>query len=189
MTSPKPRPKVDPRPMLEALACVVRERGAVYVSAPITTGRRLQDWHAAGRPGSHETSVRKLNVEAASLVVQQVRERWGGVVIDPTALPDQPGWEQPDYHAFWVDIVARFTRAVVLVDGWESSEGCLREMAAALDHAVALFDQRLEPLGASALVCVLREAHGSGDVPEPVRAILDRLGALRPAVAALNLHG
>src|SRR5438128_1237024 len=84
--------------ILGILHCTMEGRDGVYVSAPITTGRRFVDWRMG--PGAslapadedygmqHRAHVVLPNREHVRPLVRRVREYFGGVVIDPTALED-----------------------------------------------------------------------------------------------------
>ena len=115
-------PAVIVRAMLDAIGCVVGDRGAVYVSTPITTGPRYLAWRAG--PGSalekgtatyraeHRAHVVEPNLASVGPIVAAARDRFDLPVIDPTQLADVPGWLQPDYHGFWTDVVRLHARVV-----------------------------------------------------------------------------
>ena len=84
---------------------------------------------------------------AARPLVRRVRQHFRGVVIDPTALEDIPGWVQDDYHSLWTEVVEQYAHTVVFTDGWEYSSGCTREFLAAVRSGAALLREDLTPLG------------------------------------------
>jgi hypothetical protein len=61
-------------------------------------------------------------------------------------LEDVEGWEQPDYHTFWLDVIDTFAREVVFCDGWHFSTGCCIELARAHSRGLSLRDEQLSPL-------------------------------------------
>src|SRR6266511_1596067 len=76
------------RLVYEVLDGVVEDRGAIYVSTPITTGRRFVDWRRGSGAGlapseeryrrEHDRQVVQRNREHAKPIVRAVRERgWG----------------------------------------------------------------------------------------------------------------
>lgn len=153
--------------LLGFLRCVgVEGRNSVYVSVPITTGREFAAWFSqqpdagsdAYRSRLHREVVQP-NLKRARPLVQQVRDRWSDMpVIDPTGLDDVPGWTQADYHAFWVQIVLRHAALVVLAEGWQYSNGCALEVAAAVRSGADLLDHHLEPMNTTVATRLLREA-------------------------------
>jgi hypothetical protein len=178
--------------MAAALACTLEPRTALYVSTPITTGARFVAWRrgpgAALDPASEEYHHERLarvvtpNREAVVALVAETRERVGEPVIDPTTLEDVPGWQQFDYHRFWVDVIERFAHAVVFVDGWEYSSGCVLELAAAARCRLALLrpdGTTLPRAEARQLVhAAIDDVRGDAVLPtEPLEAALSALDA------------
>lgn len=145
------------RVVFEVLDGVLPDREAIYLSVPITTGKRFLDWRRGpgaglapsdGRyPSEHRRHVVDPNREHVVPVVRMLRERLGSVVIDPTTLHDVPGWGQADYHAFWTRVIERYAGTVVFLDGWEFSSGCTHELVAAIRAGARLLREDLAPLG------------------------------------------
>lgn len=131
------------------------QRNAVYVSAPITTGKAFIAWRrGAGRElregtpefvRAHRAEVVLPNTQRAARLLELLRWRHVGLLIDPTAF-DVPGWNQYDYHRFWLRVIERHVRRVIYLDGWEYSTGCSLEFQKALELALDCVDERLEPL-------------------------------------------
>jgi hypothetical protein len=67
-------------------------------------------------------------------------------VIDPTALPEQLDWEQPEYLIFWGSVIERFVGTVVFADGWEHSNGCTYEFLVSCKTGARTLDSSLQPL-------------------------------------------
>ena len=131
---------------LRALTCAVGGRTALYVSAPLTSGRRFAEWRGAasslqgGSASEHHLAhfhhVVTPNRAAAAQVVSEIRRNpptWIAkrspplVVIDPTALPDFVGWQQDDYRVLWARVIEQFAQAIVFLEGWHYSSGCAYE--------------------------------------------------------------
>lgn len=171
------------------LGCAVEDRQAVYVSVPITTGRRFVDWRRGPGAGLADDSseyqrqlrahVIEPNVQAAAPIVRALRERSDGVVIDPTAVDDVPGWEQSDYHDLWARVIERYASTVVFASGWEFSTGCVHELATALRVGAAILDQDLLPMPPETAARRVRRALddiADGVLPAaPLRRALDAL--------------
>lgn len=120
---------------LNIFRTVAARRSATYVSSPLTTGPRAFEWHRRNCAPVDATSfhddVIEPNRSDAANFVRVLREREGHVIIDPTALPDVPGWTQPDYRYFWGRVIEEFCIEVVFRDGWQFSSGCAYELLVA----------------------------------------------------------
>lgn len=155
---------------LNIFRTVTVRRSATYVSSPLTTGPRAFEWHRRNGAPVDATSfydnVIEPNRKDAAAFARALRERRGQVVIDPTALPDVPGWTQQDYRYFWGRVIEEFCIEVVFRDGWQFSSGCAYELLVAWHN-----DCRL--------LC------------EDGRAleIADALTLLEHAIREANLHG
>ena len=122
--------------MAQAISCVVSPNSAVYISGPITTGKNFIDWylsHGLALASDKLIYFSRLkadviqNNEAAILALASaIRSQTEASVIQPASL-FIPDWTQPDYIDFWLNIIDRFSKELVMVDGWEYSVGCVSE--------------------------------------------------------------
>jgi hypothetical protein len=154
--------------LLGTMSTVLHEqRDACYVSTPITTGSEFVDWwrrqgHSLGRDDpAYEVELQHVvrrNTEAVRPLVAKVERIFQHPVIDPTRLGPVPGWQQPDYHRFWVRVIDRFVQTVVLADGWSYSSGCALEFAAAVTRDRVVLDAALRPLSRQRGACLLEDA-------------------------------
>lgn len=175
---------------VEAFASVVEGRTAIYVSSPLTTGRRAFEWHLKeGRdrnhprlPGSSDFrhKVIEPNRAEASTFVRKLREDRNRVVIDPTAMKDIAEWTQADYRVFWGLVIERYAEMVVFRDGWMFSSGCVYEFFVAWSSRAHLVREDFAPLsleeGRSLIaeaLGVTREKGASSDFLEDVLDALD----------------
>jgi hypothetical protein len=134
--------------ILEALRCVVGSEGAIYLATPITGGLRFLEWygtegrHLRGQPRydtERRTKVISPNCEHAAAFAETLRGMLGKVVIDPSRFFLEH-WTQPAYRALWCEVVRHFASAVHLNEGWWASVGCARELLAAVDKGIPLFE-------------------------------------------------
>jgi len=147
-------------------ASVCDGRTAIYVSTPLTTGKRLSEWSThSGRGPAHPEYDQGLRVHVvepnradARLFVADRRRATGRIVIDPGALDDVPGWTQNDYRAFWGRVIERYASTVVFREGWEHSSGCSYEFLVSLQTGAETFDAELRPLSAQRGLSLLRDA-------------------------------
>jgi hypothetical protein len=136
--------------MLAALRTVLSPNEAIYVSTPITTGEPYL--HALEHGSRHlsQELIREivaLNMTLAAAAVNETRSSFSPTpVIDPTALEDQPDWEQDHYHAFWLRVIGEFVFAVVLRDGWQYSNGCALEFIRSRSKGIKVLKQNFDPL-------------------------------------------
>ncbi len=179
----------------EAFACVVAGRTALYVSSPLTTGRRASEWHlrsertAPTRSDADDFRRRVIepNRQQAAAYVRDLRERTKRVVIDPTALEDMPRWTQADYQVFWGQVIQRYAEAVVFRNGWQYSSGCAYEFLVSHTSGGRLLREDLTPLtleeGLSLIGRAIQEARmrgASGEFLQQVREALEE--AATPAL-------
>lgn len=162
----------------------------VYVSAPITTGRRYLAWCAngsadgSGSRDDHRHQVVLANLRAAEKVVRLVRERFSAPVVDPTMLDDLAdwGWEQVDYHRFWVALIESYINTAVFVDGWEYSTGCAIEILTAYRKGIPVLDENLGPLAPDTATELVERAvadfHAAGLTAEPLAVTATELRTL-----------
>jgi hypothetical protein len=139
------------------MGTAVPPNGAIYVSAPITTGRRYAEWMStpALRPEGTGADVdlgfvREVvqpNRARARRAVDELRRAGRGIVIDPAALNDVPGWGQDDYRCLWAEVISRFASRVVFVDGWEFSSGCAYEFLVSMRLRIPVESECGERLG------------------------------------------
>lgn len=130
-----------------AFEAVISEHAAIYVSTPLTTGRRSLDWHDVQAGGGmttkraerafYEQVIEPNRLEASSFV-SRLRRKEAQPVINPAALRDLPGWTQNDYRVMWGDVISRCVRLVVFRDGWEYSDGCTYEFFVAVKQRLQM---------------------------------------------------
>ena len=149
--------------MLSSMRTVVAKRAAIYVSTPITTGRRLVSAVAERSPDEVSQEDRRLvtqdNIRAAIDVVNQVRSSFPHrPVIDPTALEDRPDWQQHHYHSFWLAVIDEFVGTLVMCEGWEFSTGCSYEYVRGLHHQLPIYNSDLELISIGDGTALLRQA-------------------------------
>ena len=146
--------------LLNVLGSVVVDRSAVYVSTPITSGRRFADW-SSGRdleidlshPETYQEFLREVlepNSEHARKIINKLRSLFPKPLIDPTALKDIEGWVQDDYRVLWAKIIEQYADTVVFLNGWQYSNGCAYEFFIAnrpgSDSRPSVLNETLEPL-------------------------------------------
>jgi len=162
--------------VLEAFSCVVHGRTAIYVSSPLTTGQRAFEWRlrngaftGATQHGEGEAFRREVvepNRREAAAYAVRLRESTHRVVIDPTALPEAPGWNQSDFRALWGRIIDRYADSVVFRDGWQYSSGCGYEFLVGCESGARLLREDLKPLvfeeGRSLIGRGIKESHERG---------------------------
>ncbi|MEK6408215.1 MAG: hypothetical protein AABN34_14740 [Acidobacteriota bacterium] len=132
---PQPSHTRDIKHLLQVLASVVSPRGAVYLSAPITSGKRFVR-HSEGNSVdlNRDELVRHVitpNLAHAASIVERLRREGIGPLIDPTAVDDFADWTQDDYRHLWGSVIERYAHTVVFVDDWHHSNGCAYEFLVA----------------------------------------------------------
>jgi len=141
---------------LLGLETVLKTGFGIYVSGPITTGRRflnfLQRYSADSGTAEYaamfEQEVVRPNVLAQRELVALVANRLAPreVVIDPTVLPIFPDWGQSDYHSLWATVIERWVKRVVFADDWQYSSGCAWEFLVAYRQGLPVLNAEEQPI-------------------------------------------
>jgi hypothetical protein len=152
---PQPTRPREIQLLVEAFASVLEGRSGTYVSSPLTSGWRAVEYRRRGNsvapkfttPDDFLHQVIQPNRDEAARYVRQLRQSRGGVIIDPTATAEFPGWSQSDYRVWWGEVIRRFVETVIFRDGWQYSSGCAYEFFVAkraglrtLNQDMALLD-------------------------------------------------
>lgn len=143
-----------------ALDCVLNGEKAVYASTELTTGLRLynamreagvktvadlkqakgKDWYSA--------NIWDANVRAACEFAARVRANLLGKMLVITPAPfSAPGWTQPEYLAFWEQLIRTRISASWFNLNWQYSNGCTFEFAVSADAGVSVFDHEGRTIG------------------------------------------
>lgn len=140
---------------MQVFNCIVGDLGTVYVSGPITTGRRFIDWYILkGFALENDTNIYQfvkyedvLSKNKADIieVANRLRKTSTAPVIEPASLHITT-WDQQDYHRFWTETLRRFVSRVVIIDGWQYSIGCVIEFHYAVQCGIEMFSQNGLPL-------------------------------------------
>jgi len=146
--------------LLNVLGSVISDQTAVYVSAPITSGRRFANWSSArdleidlSQPETYQEFLREVlepNSKHARKIIRRLRSSFTKALIDPTALKDIEGWTQDDYRVLWARVIEQYAGTVIFLDGWQYSNGCAYEFFIAnrlgSDSRPSVLKETLEPL-------------------------------------------
>ena len=140
------------RGLISAIECVCPEKTATYVSGPITTGKRFLEWYLeighrieqdALRYGQELSSTVRRQNEREIIAVASIVRAQGAIVIEPTSL-DVLQWRQSDYLAFWIEVLTRFCRRIILVDGWQYSVGSVVEFFHSIRNGIVAQDSNFK---------------------------------------------
>lgn len=139
--------------VFSSIDCVLNGEPAIYCSSELTTGLRLYEAlrehglktakelkEKLGKPW-FETNIFGPNIRSASEFAKSVRTslRDNSLVITPAPF-NAPEWTQPEYLAFWEELIRTRIKAVWFNENWEFSNGCTFELAVALDAKVPAFN-------------------------------------------------
>lgn len=143
------------RVALTMIRCTLPADKAIYVSTPITNGKRLLPWRASlpecvkQDKQAYEAllldNIIKPNTHDGHLFAQQVRVQTGRPVIDPTPFMADD-WTQADYIEFWSCVIEDYAAEVWFNDGWEYSNGCAQEYLVALKCGIPTLDSNGQAL-------------------------------------------
>jgi hypothetical protein len=143
-----------------ALDCILNREKAIYASAELTSGRRLYDalrefhvktadelkqlkgkeWYTA--------NIWDANVKSAQDFAAHIREKIGAKTLVITPAPfSAPGWTQPEYLAFWEQLLRTRISSTWFKSDWQYSNGCTFEFAVSTDAGFPTLDHRGNALG------------------------------------------
>jgi hypothetical protein len=152
--------------MCSTFSSIVGDAKAVYLSAPLTTGRRfgangsIEPGLADGEPSrSANDELIAQNRERARTAAKRLREELATTVIDPTALQDVDGWTQQDYHVFWEQVIKKYAQTIVFLDDWEYSNGCAYEFLVAQRGQIHCLNERLQYMSLLDGLQLIRKAY------------------------------
>jgi len=158
-------------PYFLAMKCVLNDERAIYCSSELTSGLRLYnellkrdlkaDWELKRQVGDawYKKNIVKVNSDAANEFAASVRRKQtdGTLVITPAPL-EVPGWGQPEYLAFWEELIRTRVKEVRFNKNWQFSNGCTLEFWAAADQGIPTFDLDGNPLGLGAAMASIQAA-------------------------------
>ncbi len=148
----------------------LRAREIIYISEPITSGRRLytfMDAHGyktieqAKKDADFFKDVVGPNLAEGNRIADLWAQRAKGVVIATTdfeksvrASGKSPDWGQDDFMSMWMALVDKKVTKMVMVDGWEYSNGsgeeylqaALMEMGDRSRNNIAVIDEDGKPV-------------------------------------------
>ena len=178
----------DTEVLLSVVArCADNRRPFAYLSVPLTTGRAFIELLARrdGAPVDPEriradrNSTVAHNRRRAYEAAARLRAVQSGMVIDPSRFADVPGWEQADYHTFWIMVIEQYAEKIFFLDGWQYSVGCTIEFCTAVQLGLPMLTNRRTPFdeatGKRLVLAAIDEYAAAGLDTEPLRdATIDR---------------
>ena len=157
--------------VFSGLDCALVHEQAVYCSSELTTGARL---YAALREHQLKTRAElrermgqawfqanlwEPNVNAAMEFAESVRRELGGGAMVITPAPfEAPGWNQPEYWAFWEKLLRTRIKAAWFNRNWQFSNGCAFEFAVARDAGLPTLDHEGQALDIRTGIELVKEA-------------------------------
>ncbi len=158
-------------PYFSAMDCLINDKKAIYCSSELTSGLRLYTEMEDAGVGSvkdlkskrgdewYDKFILNANKDEAKKFAASVREsRTDRIPVITPAPFDVRGWDQPEYLAFWEEVIRTRVTAVHFKDKWEYSNGCTFEYAVALDAQIDRFDQQGQALERDQAITFVRNA-------------------------------
>lgn len=128
--------------ILSMIKSIFGNERVIYLSGPITGGKRFVDWQNAvgskiadddGRRSLCQTQVIDFNIQALQKQADGLRSQ-NIKLIEPGSLETPPLiWPQKEFYALWREVIRDHVKAVRFVDGWEYSAGCAYEYLCAIE--------------------------------------------------------
>jgi hypothetical protein len=158
-------------PYFSAMDCILKGEEAIYCSSEITSGWNLfkamqkhdvtsQEALIMKRGKSwFETNIVRINSAAADNFAKSVRDQQSGhtPVITPAPL-NISEWGQPEYLAFWEELIRTRVSSIRFNPNWEYSNGCTFEFAVAVDKDIPILSSQGIPIPASVAIAAVKDA-------------------------------
>lgn len=112
-----------------------------YMSTPYSTGRRLVEWKLQGENRNHDGDFANVIAPNIETSIELQAELWAKKalrVINPALLGTVDGFQQADYHCFWIEVIREYATTVLLAPDWQYSSGCVWEVIAGLKYGLSL---------------------------------------------------
>lgn len=181
------RPITIHEAILQAWECAFGRTRVIYLSGPITTGRRKIDSIRRG-DGVSADEITGQNCKILIEAANRLREERGDVVVEPASL-QIPGWSQQEYLTLWKELIKRHARLVIFMPDWEYSVGCVTEYAMAKAEGIptAMYDGT--PLHSNEAIELLSRARWNirTDIHHPQLKRLDV--AIEATISRIQMDG
>lgn len=153
-----------------------------YVSSPITSGKRLYDFmdafhyttleEARVHKDAFKAQVILPNIEEAESTGTHLLERISGVVVSPTSFEGQfykqiaSQWSEHAFMALWLNFIEMKVDHILMLDGWEYSNGASEEFLLAImmqchlcaRNNIEIFDARYHSLSLDQGISLLEKS-------------------------------
>ncbi len=111
----------------------IRNTGPLaYISVPITSGQKYYELKQVDPnmdPKEFMTAVMRANYHIGWEQVEKVQERRKCSVLYPADLiPARQKWQQEEFQALWLNIIAEMCTEVHMCRGWNLSNGGIEEL-------------------------------------------------------------
>lgn len=186
---------------LGAFGCVMA-KNVMYISVPVTSGKRLYDYmDAKGFKTPEEAkkdraeffrNVIQPNIEEGVQLSQDWAKKIDGAVIAPAEFEKCRGlkgtkWGQDAFMGMWLGVIDDKVTTMVMTDGWQYSDGAGEEYLQAVlmkmgrrgRNDIEILDARGSPLtleqGVQLLSDAFNDLHARGLNPRNMAATLSRL--------------
>ncbi|MEZ0225983.1 MAG: hypothetical protein ACAH83_15625 [Alphaproteobacteria bacterium] len=122
-----------------AAFATIKTKELAYVSIPITSGRRLYDYMEANgfmtakeAKADHAAFFKNVvspNFDAGLRASAEWAEKLDGAVIAPVEFEkhlrthNAVDWDQDDFMGMWIPLIEQKITQMVMIDGWEYSNG------------------------------------------------------------------
>jgi hypothetical protein len=121
--------------IIGAWNCALAGARVVYLSGPITTGRRYVQYMRSFSSGAPSDLVLKQNISDLLSTAARLRSQRIELIVEPASL-HLPDWSQEEYYRLWEVFLERHAQIVILMPGWEYSGGCATEFLHAVGHDI-----------------------------------------------------
>lgn len=114
----------------------------IYVSTPMTTGKRYFEALKSGKPFNRE-DILKQNADRARFLEKKLKgARKTRTIINPAEHKFE-GFGPDDYLGFWVEVIKSKCEILYFVDNWEYSSGSAYEFLQAQSKNIPCYTESM----------------------------------------------
>lgn len=133
--------------LIEFCESIIKENKVTYISTPISTGKLFNEWkeknsHLTGveyKEKHYKEVILQSKITSANARLELLKQNPNKIYVNPTTV-FHAEWRQNDYLVFWKEFINIFVEEIVVLDGWQFSNGCVYENFIAHTQKIPIYD-------------------------------------------------
>ncbi len=158
--------KTDIKDRIERLNSVFNGARGIYLSGPITTGRKYLNWYCnygkyiqdnTKYKEEHYSNIIAVNIDKILSFAKELPVAENEIIIEPASF-DVNGWTQPDYLYYWGRLIEEYIDKIIFMNEWYYSNGCIYEYYVGLKKGIELVNQDFEPISTEKAISLIQKS-------------------------------